>query len=133
MEIKELQEMLLGQMTGQQFMTLLFACLFAVVLAFIIADIMFHILRVIFALVVYLCRKDKYKQYDFAVVRAYRLIASLRKQVKYAPTEKAYVLFYNQLLGAVLFAREMGYIGERNVLRIVDIPRNYEKSESEEK
>ena len=127
MEIKELQEMFLGEMTGQQFITLLFACLFAVVLAFIIADIMFHILRVICALVVYLCRKDKYKQYDFAVVRAYRQIASLRKQVKYAPTEKAYVLYYNQLIGAVHFAREMGYISERNVLRIVDIPCNYEK------
>lgn len=125
MEIEELKEMFVGEMTGQQFMTLLFACLFAV-LAFIIANIMFHLIRLICAFIVYCLRKDKYKQYDFGALRAYRHIARLRKQVKYAPNEKSYVLFYNQLLGAVHFALEMGYIGERNVLRIVDIPRSYE-------
>lgn len=129
----ELSEMLLGELTVEQYIVLI-ATFCGVLFGLIfIAVCLFGLIKEIFAFIEYFFRKDKYKQYDFAAIRAYRHIASLRKQVKNAPNEKSHFLFYNQLLGAVHFAREMGYIGERNVLRLLDIPRNYEKSESEEK
>ena len=131
MEVIEMSEMLLGELTVNQYIGLICTIFGVLGGLFIIACTIYHLVNLILDYVIYCFRKDKYKSRNFAAMRAYRLIASLRKQVKYVPNEKAYVLFYNQLLGAVLFAREMGYIGERNVLRIVDIPRNYEKNERE--
>lgn len=131
MEVIEMSEMLLGDLTVNQYIGLICTIIGVLGGLFIIAYTIYHLVSLILDYVIYCFRKDKYKSRNFAVMRACRHIASLRKQVKYAPTEKAYVLYYNQLIGAVHFAREMGYIGERNVLRIVDIPRNYENKERE--
>ena len=133
MELIEMAEILLGELTVNQYIGLICSIFGVLGGLFIIAYTLYHLVNLILDYVIYCFRKDKYKSLNFVVMRACRHIASLRKQVKHAPNEKAYVLYYNQLIGAVHFAREMGYIGERNVLRIVDIPRNYEKSESEEK
>lgn len=124
-------EMLLSELTVNQYIGLICSIFGVLGGLFIIAYTIYHLVSLILDYIIYCFRKDKYKSRNFAAMRAYRHIGRLRKQVKYAPNEKSYVLFYNQLLGAVHFAREMGYICEKNVLRIVDIPRNYEKKERE--
>ena len=133
MEVNQFSDVLLGELTVEQYIVILGFIFGLIIISCFLFSIISHIVNVVLDLIQYAIRKDKYNSRNFAALRAYRHIARLRKQVKYAPNEKAYVLFYNQLIGAVHFAREMGYIGERNVLRIVDIPRNYEKLESEEK
>ena len=133
MEVIEMSEVLLEDLTVNQYIGLICTIFGVLGGLVIIAYTIYHLVSLILDYIIYCFRKDKYKSRNFAAMRAYRHIGRLRKQVKIASTEKAYYLYYNQLIGAVHFAREMGYISEKNVLRIVDIPRNYEKLESEEK
>lgn len=133
MEVNQFSDVLLGELTVEQYIVILGFIFGLIIISCFLFSIISHIVNVVLDLIQYAIRKDKYNSRNFAAMRAYRHIGRLRKQVKIAPTEKAYYLYYNQLIGAVHFAREMGYISEKNVLRIVDIPRNYEKLESEEK
>ena len=131
MEFIEMSEMLLGELTVNQYIGLICTIIGVLGGLFIIAYTIYHLVNLILDYVIYCFRKDKYKSLNFAAMRAYRQIAVLRKQVKNAPSERVYYMFYNRLIGAVQFAREMGYIGERNVLKLIDIPFNYGYKEIE--
>lgn len=125
MEVNQFSEILIGELTVEQYIVMLGFIFGLIIISCFLFSIISHILNSVLDLIQYAIRKDKYNSRNFAVLRAYRHIASLRKQVKNAPSEKSYYLFYNRLIGAVQFAREMGYIGERNILRLIDIPFNY--------
>ena len=84
-----------------------------------------ELFKFILNLITYFIHKDKYN-FDFPFyMRILRYIGRLRKQVMNAPTEKAYYLYYNQLIGAVHFGSEMGYFSDKNVLRFLDVKSNY--------
>ena len=108
MEVSEMLEMLVGELTAYQFISLLFAFVMMIALLFMsvaaVAEIVAHIIKGL----VYIFRKDKYKSRDLTVKRAYSHLAFLRNQAKKADSEQAYLLLFNRLVAAYEAYVEIG-------------------------
>lgn len=112
-------EMLLSELTvGDYFMLIgmLCACMFIV---FLILRLFLNLVQFIIDFLIYCFSKDKYKNRDFALIKAHRELASLRLQAKHASSETAFYLFYNRLYGAVEFACKLGYISDKLMFKIL--------------
>lgn len=110
MEVSEMLETLVGDLTAYQFMSLLFIFVMMIALLFMsaaaVAEIISHIIKGF----VYIFRKDKYKSRDITFTRACKHIASLRRQFKSARTDTEYIIFLNRLSAAFMAYVEIGLI-----------------------
>lgn len=122
-------DILVSDLTIEHFSSILGILLGSMFLFFVICYVIYRFICFIIDFVFFHIRKDKYKSLDFAVIESYRYISRLRKQVKYAPSEKAYILYYNRLAGAVSFLVHMGYISSKASTRILDVRANFMTSE----
>ena len=121
MTFEQIWQSHLSDLTVNQFMSFLMAFLLLGLIGLSLCELFKFILN----LITYFIHNDKYN-FDFPFyMRILRYIGRLRKQVMNAPTEKAYYLYYNQLIGAVHFGSEMGYFSDKNVLRFLDVKSNY--------
>lgn len=119
----ELSEMLLGELTVEQYIVLI-ATFCGVLFGLIfIALCLFGLIKEIFAFIEYFFRKDKYKQRDFAKKEAYKYIAILKRQCLNAPTEYAFYLYYNRFIGAIDMASRLGLISccDKDFFKLVNI------------
>lgn len=106
----ELSEMLLGELTVEQYIVLI-ATFCGVLFGLIfIAVCLFGLIKKIFAFIEYFFRKDKYKSRDITFTRACKHIASLRRQFKSARTDTEYIIFLNRLSAAFMAYVEIGLI-----------------------
>lgn len=83
-----------------------------------------YLFKFLFDLISYAIRKDKYKISDLSGIHVSRYVHLLRRSVMYAPTEKAYFIYYNRLIGAVQLALELGYYDNKMSVELLDVP-NY--------
>lgn len=123
MNFYQLWEMPLNELTVNQFIRLLVCCFAFMILLYSL----YALLKFILNLISYFVRKDKYNFPFFSSVSTLRYIGRLRKQVENAPSEKAYYLYYNQLLGVVLYCENMGYFSRKSTSRFLDVKQNFIK------
>ena len=98
-----------------QIMGMVFGFVFVVIVACYITCYLF---KEFVDIVLFIIRGDKYRSKSSAVyMLAVRHMAELRKQVKYSKSEKAYFLFYNQLLGAFHAYTRLGILGHDSFLK----------------
>lgn len=114
-------EILIGELTVEQYITLIGYIFGLIILSCLCASIIFHIIKFIIDMIEYSIRKDKYKNRDFATIRAYKHIAILRRQFKSARTETEYYIFYNRLTAAFMAYVEIGLIPYEHFLKIVRV------------
>lgn len=129
----ELSEMLLGELTVEQYIVLI-ATFCGVLFGLIfIAVCLFGLIKEIFAFIEYFFCKDKYKHRDFSRKEAYKYIAILKRQCLNAPTEYAFYLYYNRFIGAIDMASRVGLISccDKNFFKLVNIRGKFKCTENE--
>ncbi len=127
MEFIENMKMLLSDLTIEQFKELVLCFLSFFTTLFLKLLLTYYIVKFILNILVFLFRKDKYKEPDYIRLKGFRLICRLRKQAENAPTEKAYFLYYNRLLGALLLMTELGIIPRGSSPKLFDVKGKYEE------
>lgn len=131
MNTSELMKMTLNELTVEQFIAVILGVLIAVVFTVIIFFALFGIFKILVDFVFYLVCKDKrlggwFFKRDFC-----QYIGSLKRQTTQAPTEKAYYLYYNRLVGAVEAFLKFGLINNNLALKFIAVP-SYEDLNSKE-
>lgn len=129
----ELSEMLLGELTVEQYIVLI-ATFCGVLFGLIfIAVCLFGLIKEIFAFIEYFFREDKYKHRDFSRKEAYKYIAILKRQCLNAPTEYAFYFYYNRFIGAIDMASRVGLIScfDKNFFKLVNIRGKFKFTENE--
>lgn len=112
---------LISDITVEQFIHVLTVSFGFFLALAIVCYLVCSLLNVIFNLI-YLCfRKDKYKNVDFFIVKSYKYISRLRKQVQTAPTYTAYMVYYNRLVGAVGLMTDLRIIRPNVSAKILDV------------
>lgn len=132
MEIREMLEMPVGDLTAYQFISLLFIFVMGISLLFMTAAAVAEIISHIIKGLVYIFRKDKYKSRDFTFTRACKHIASLRRQFKSARTDTEYIIFLNRLSAAFMAYVEIGLIPFDYFDKVFKVSSLYNKKFSEE-
>lgn len=102
-----------------------------IVVVYLILRLLLNLVQFIIDFLFYRFSKDKYKNRDFALVKAHRLLAYFRLRAKRASSETAFYLFYNRLMGAIEFACELGYISDKLAFKISDFRPIYLDEEEE--
>lgn len=110
MNVNEIFEMNLSELTFEQFAVAMFFCFLCAALVIIFLISLFELLKLIVDLGFYLFCKDKRLGGWWFKRDLCRYIGSLKHQTIKAPTEKAYYLYYNRLIGAVEALSEFGLI-----------------------
>lgn len=88
MEVIEMSEMLLLELTVNQYIGLICTILGVLVGLFIIVYTIYHLVNLILDYVIYCFRKDKYKSLNFAAMRAYRQIEADERVSQTYPQEE---------------------------------------------
>ncbi len=120
MDIIELRT-LLSDMTVEQFQEFFGTLLgFYIALAFVIF-VLCYLAKCLIDFIIFLFRKDKYKNVDYFIVKFYSYISRLRKQVQNAPTYTAYMVYYNRLVGALGLMLDLRIIRPDASAKILDV------------
>ncbi len=118
---------LISDITVEQFIhVLVVSFVFFLVLA-IVCYLVISLLNVIFDLIFLCFRKDKYKNVDYFIVKFFKYISRLRKQVHNAPTDTEYLLQYNRLVGIVGFMVDLRMIRPDAAVKILNVKRKNEE------
>ncbi len=126
MDIIELKT-LLSDMTVEQFQSLMGTLVGFCIVLFLLIFVICYLAKYLIDFIMFLFRKDKYKEPDYIRLKGFSLICRLRKQAENAPTEKAYFLYYNRLLGALLVLTELGIISRHASPKLFDVKGKYEE------
>lgn len=121
----------LSDLTLEQFFIVAFILLVCVAFTVLIFLEIYEILSLLFDLICYLLCKDKRLGGWFFKRNLCRYIGALKHQTIKAPTEKAYYLYYNRLVGAVEALSNFGLIDSKLFLKFISIP-SYEELRSKE-
>ncbi len=114
-------------LTSEQFQRLLCAIAHYLIVLALAIFVLCYFVKFVFDIIRFLFRKDKYKEPDYIRLKGFSLICRLRKQAENAPTEKAYFLYYNRLLGALLLMTELGIIPRGSSSKLFDVKGKYEE------
>lgn len=127
MEINEFYVMPLGELTVEQYITLIGFIFGLIIVGCAVASIVVDILKIILNLIHYAIRKDKYNS-DLIHRRAYKHIAVLRNQFKSARTETEYIIFLNRLSSAFMAYVEVGLIPYEYFDKVFKVSSLYNKA-----
>lgn len=127
MEVSEMLETLVGELTAQQFIALLCSFVLTIVLIFMIAAAIGELVAYSIKGLVYIFRKDKYKSRDLTIIRASKHVAALRRQFKSAKTQTEYYLFLNRLSSTILAYEEIGLFPPEYYLKMIRVSSIYDK------
>lgn len=122
MNFNEIFKMNLSELTLEQFVIVFFILLVFTVVAVIIFLMFFQILSLLVDLICYLVCKNKRLGGWWFKRDLCRYIGSLKHQTIKAPTEKAYYLYYNRLIGAADSLRRFGFIDNELFLKFTAVP-----------
>lgn len=126
MTANEIMGMTLSELTVVEFITvmavILISAIFVVILFFALLDV----LNLLFDLVCYLVCKDKHLGGWWFKRDVCGYIGRLKHQTIKAPTEKAYYLYYNRLIGAIDVLLQFGIIDTKLWLKFSAVP-SYEQ------
>ncbi len=99
--VDEIMKMTINELTLEQFVFVAFTLLVCTALAVIVFIMILQIIGMLIDLVFYLVCKDKRHGGWWFKRDLCRYIGALKHQTINAPSEKAYYLYYNRLIGAV--------------------------------
>lgn len=122
MNANEIFEMTLNELTVKQFVVVMFTILICTALAVIIFFTIFEILQLIVDFVFFCFRKTKRLGGWWFKRDVCRYMGRLKHQTIKAPTEKAYYLYYNRLIGAAEVLNEYGIIDDKLYLKFAVVP-----------
>lgn len=131
MNNNELMEMTLNELTVEQFISVILGVLIAVVFTVIIFFAFLGVLNILVDFILYLLCKDKRLGGWFFKRDLCQYIGRLKYQTIQAPTEKAYYLYYNRLVGAVEAFLKFGLINNNLALKFLAVP-SYDDLKSKE-
>lgn len=131
MNTNELMKMTLNELTVEQFIAVILGVLIAVVFVVIIFFALLGIFEILFDFVFYLVFKDKRLGGWWFKRDLCAYIGRLKHQTIKAPTEKAYYLYYNRLVGAVEAFLKFGLINNNLSLKFLAVP-SYDDLKSKE-
>lgn len=126
--VNEIMEMNLSELTLEQFVSVAFTLLVCTAFAVIVFIMILQIIGMLIDLVFYLVCKDKRHGGWWFKRDLCRYIGALKHQTIKAPTEKAYYLYYNRLLGAAEALFDFGLIDGKLFLKfaVKGIPSYYD-------
>lgn len=116
--VDEIMKMTLNELTLEQFVFVAFTLLVCTALAVIVFIMILQIIGMLIGLVFYLVCKDKRHGGWWFKRDLCRYIGSLKHQTINAPSEKAYYLYYNRLIGAVEALFRFGLIDNELYLKL---------------
>ena len=126
MNANEIMGMTLNELTVLQFIAVMAGVLISAIFVVIIFFTLFDILKLLFDLVCYLVCKDKRLGGWWFKRDVCGYIGRLKHQTMKAPTEKAYYLYYNRLIGAIEVLLQFGIIDTKLFLKFSVVP-SYEQ------
>lgn len=110
----------LSEITVTEFVALIISLVFVIFMVYMIGQIIYIILDILF----FLIRKDKYHtRRDLLYIYALKDMAKHRKQVRNAPTEKAFYLYYNRMIGAYESYVALGIFKDDVCTKLLDVRR----------
>lgn len=126
--VDEIMKMTLSELTLEQFVLVALTLLVCTALAIIIFIIILQIMGMLIDLVFYLVCKDKRHGGWWFKRDLCRYIGALKHQTIKAPTEQAYYLYYNRLVGAVEALFRFGLVDNELYLKLAakGIPSYYD-------
>lgn len=132
--VDEIMEMTLNELTLEQFVFVALTLLVCTALAVIIFIMILQIIGMLIDLVFYLVCKDKRHGGWWFKRDLCRYIGALKHQTINAPSEKAYYLYYNRLLGAAEALFNFGLIDGKLFLKfaVKGIPSYYDLKKERE-
>lgn len=132
--VNEIMEMNLSELTLEQFVSVAFTLLVCTAFAVIVFIMILQIIGMLIDLVFYLVCKDKRHGGWWFKRDLCRYIGALKHQTINAPSEKAYYLYYNRLVGAVEALFYSGLIDNKLYLKLAakGIPSYYDLKKERE-
>lgn len=123
MNANEIMGMSLNDLTVEHFIIIMGVTLISAVFAVVILLSLLSVLKLLIDLVCFLLFKDKRLGGWWFKRSVCSYIGRLKKQVINSPTEKAYYLYYNRLIGAVEALEAFGIIDSRLWLKFTAVPK----------
>ena len=120
----------LSEITVTEFVALIATLILIIYIVWTIGQIIYIVLDIL----CFFIRKDKYRtRRDLLYIYALKDMAKHRKQVRNAPTEKAFYLYYNRMIGAYESYVALGVFKDDVCNKLLDVRGVYVwKQESED-
>lgn len=114
----DLNNIRLCDLTVTEFIGIVLSLLFIIFMFYMMCQIICIILDILF----FFIRKDKYRtRRDLLYIYALKDMAKHRKQVRNAPTEKAFYLYYNRMIGAYESYVTLGVFKDDVCTKLLDV------------